>query len=84
MHITDEFRQRFMIARTMEEIISFSHAARLGNQIGFPVLIIPFGAPEEEGVLVEAESQLMSIGPGMLQRGAFGFVHVIKATNRRN
>lgn len=80
MHISDETRKHLLIAGNMEELLAFTHAARLGNQTGFPVILIPFGAPEEEGEVIRSDSQLMNIGPEMLRFGAYGYVHVIKLT----
>jgi len=84
MVIAENVRRKLGIARTMDELETFSVSARLGNQIGFPVLVIPFGAVEAEGRLISDDAELMSFGADLLGSGAYGYAHVIKvATMRR-
>lgn len=84
MNIAESVRRKLGIAHDMHELESFSLAAKLGHQVGFPVLVIPFGATEAEGLVIQDETQLVSSGPDLLKSGAYGLAHVIKvATSPR-
>ena len=84
MIIEESLRRKLGIASTMDELETFSAAAKLGYQVGFPVLIIPFGAAEAEGRLIQDETELMIFGADLLKGGAYGYVHVIKVVTTKH
>ncbi len=75
MNITPEQRERFSIASTEDELIRFARTVRLGNEVGFPIILIPFGGNEVDEILVFDEATLRRIGNSVLEKGVFGYVH---------
>lgn len=83
MQIDEEARKLFGIAQTFDELCQMSQTATLGGEAGYPVIIIPFGALDRKSeIYVPNEATLHSVGLQALQRGMFGFVHVVKARVR--
>ena len=79
MHITPAQRKQFSIASTEEELMRFARTVRLGDKIGFPILLVPFGGNETDEIIVPDEDTLMRIGADILKRGIFEYVHVLKS-----
>lgn len=79
MRITSERRKQLSIASTEEELLQLARTVECGGEIGFPILLVPFGGNEADEIFVPDEATLIDIGDGVLKKGIFGYVHIFKS-----